>query len=267
MSAPQLFLGTNWKMNKTVEEARQYTSELLQHLAGIEGVELTQLFLVPPFTAIAAVKESSKGKFWVGAQNMHWEESGPYTGEISAPMLRELGVDLVELGHAERRQYFNECDSAINRKVHAALAYGIRPLVCIGESAEDQEYGVVRETVARQVKISLRGVSERLAANLIFAYEPLWSIGGTETAANPEYVHSMVECIRGTLEDLVDGFSQDIPIIYGGDVNIENAGELLQQTAIDGLFVGRAAWEAENFAQLIRVCIQASSRRRPVVEK
>jgi len=252
-------------MNKTVQEAKDYTCELLQHLETIEAAEFAQLFLIPPFTAITAVKQASRGKFWVGAQNMHWENCGPYTGEISAPMLCELGVDLVELGHAERRLYFNESDAAINRKVHAALRYGIRPLVCVGEEWEDKEYGVERDTVARQLRIALKGVKDR-APNLIIAYEPVWSIGKAGAAASPEDVQQMLSHLRHVLGDLLGPeTSAVIPIIYGGDVNIRNAIDLLEETDINGLFVGRAAWEARQFAQLIRVCVQATARKRSLV--
>ena len=134
MTPRRLFLGTGWKMNKTAHEAVDYTQRLIAHLSEIRGHQSFQLFVLPPFTAIEAVKRAADGKFWVGAQNMHWAKQGAFTGEISAPMLSELGVDLVELGHAERRMYFNETDEALQRKVAAALEFNIRPLVC-GESS------------------------------------------------------------------------------------------------------------------------------------
>lgn len=266
MKAQRLLLGTNWKMNKTVREATEYACELLQYLSTIKGVESVQLFAIPPFTAIAAVKQVSAGKFWVGAQNMHWEPWGPYTGEISAPMLQELGVDLVELGHAERRQYFNESDKAINRKVQTALQYGFRPLICLGEGWEEKEYGVEREAVGRQLRIALKGILGQQAPNLIIAYEPAWSIGEAGAAASPEHVRYMVNHIRGLLREIFGSErATAIPIVYGGDVHTGNAVDLLEESEIDGLFVGRAAWQVKDFADLIRVCIEASARRKSLI--
>ena len=147
-NGPILF-GSNWKMNKTASEALDYVQRLLELLDKAENIEdRAQVFLIPPFTAIEAVKRASLGRFLVGAQNMHWEDSGAHTGEISAPMLCELGVDLVELGHADRRQYFNENNVCVSRKVRTALRHNLRPLVCVGESAEDRDFGVEKETVA-----------------------------------------------------------------------------------------------------------------------
>jgi triosephosphate isomerase len=155
MNSHRILFGTNWKMNKTRQEASDSTSRLLELLETTRGIEQAQVFVIPPFTAIDAVKRASGGKLWTGAQNMHWAKWGAYTGEISAPMLIELGVDLVQLGHAERRRYFNETDTEVNRKVHSALRYALRPLICVGEQAEDKEFGVARETLSRQIKIVL----------------------------------------------------------------------------------------------------------------
>lgn len=262
MTAPHLLLGTNWKMNKTVEEAKDYVQELLQRLATIKGADTVQLFLIPPFTAIAPVKQASEGKFWVGAQNMHWEESGAFTGEISPSMLQELGVDLVELGHAERRQHFNESDEDVNRKVLTALKHALRPVLCLGESARDREYQVELETVARQLKIAVRGVELVLAHKLIVAYEPLWAIGGKGTAATSNEVRRMIRHIRAVLMSLFDGeVASAIPVVYGGDVNVRNAPDFLNVAELDGLFVGRAGWHAHDFAQLVQVCAQVGVAR------
>ena len=153
MNPPRLYLGSGWKMNKTVREAVDYVARLLAILPTLEGVDQVQLFVVPPFTALEAVKRQSGERLWVGAQNMHWAEKGAYTGEISAAMLAELNVDLVELGHAERRRYFNETDADINRKVQAALAHGLRPLLCVGETLEEKQAHAEHETVGRQLEI------------------------------------------------------------------------------------------------------------------
>ena len=243
-------------MNKTVREAVEYTTDLLSLIDPPNGTNHAQLFLIPPFTAIEAVRKASQGKFWVGAQNMHSEEWGPYTGEISAPMLQELGVDLVEIGHAERRTHFGETDADINRKVLLALRYGLRPLLCVGEEAEDKNFGVARETLARQLKIALHGVEPRAASDLIVAYEPVWAIGETGKQAEGSYIRE----VRAHLQSVLCGLfgaeaGLSVPVIYGGDVNNQNAVEILKSSEADGLFIGRAAWQAENFAELIRICL------------
>jgi triosephosphate isomerase len=253
------FLGTNWKMNKTVSEAGEYLRALFDRLADLDWRADLQLFVIPPYTAIQTVKQQSQGKLWVGAQNMHWAEWGPYTGEISAPMLKELGVDLVELGHAERRRYFNETDESVNRKVLTALSHRIRALVCAGESLQDKHQG--KEAVGRQLEVMLQGVGPEQAPNLIIAYEPVWAIGAEGGTADFEYIRSMSHHIRGLLRQRWSSEPADqVPIIYGGDVNRRNAREILNQGGVDGLFVGRAAWQAEDFAELIRRCLQANSR-------
>jgi triosephosphate isomerase len=255
MNNVRILFGTSWKMNKTTSEAVDYIQELIGLLCR-DGHDIpAQVFVVPPFTAIAAVAQASAGRFWVGAQNMHWEESGAYTGEISPCMLRELGIDLVELGHAERRQYFNETDAAINLKVGAALRHDIRPLICIGEGAEDRQYAVEKETVARQLRIALKGVPARHAERIIVAYEPAWAIGETKAAADPEYIRLMVRSIRHELSQLLGESSVRTSVLYGGGVDASNATSLLRHGEVDGLFVGRAAWQPEGFASIIRECI------------
>ena len=255
MNTRSLFLGTNWKMHKTIREATDYTRRLLGLLDSVPILGKIQLFLIPPFTAIAAVKEVSGGRFWVGAQNMHSEKWGAYTGEISAPMLRELGVDLVELGHAERRRLFNETDASLNAKVHLALEHELRPLLCIGDSAEDKSSGVEREALTRQIKIALHGVSGPQASALIVAYEPFWAIGESGTAADVDWIRSMSGHIRNVLVSLFGSEAgQEIPVIYGGSVNESNAAHILAETGTNGLFIGRAAWDPDDFFRLINGC-------------
>jgi triosephosphate isomerase len=245
-------------MNKTVSQAEEYIQVLLNQLGDLNGRADLQIFVIPPYTAIQTVKQKSNGKLWVGAQNMHWDHWGPYTGEISAPMLKELGVDLVELGHAERRKYFNETDASVNRKVHTALSFGIRALVCVGETLQDKRTGLEKETVGRQLKAILEGVAPEEAPNLIVAYEPVWAIGEEGSTADSEHIRNMSHHIRGLLRQQWPQESADrVAIIYGGDVNYGNAPQILSKGGVDGLFVGRAAWKAENFADLIRNCIQA----------
>jgi len=262
MNNHRTFFGTNWKMHKTVREAVDYIRRLLALLETTRDIEQAQVFVIPPFTAIEAVKRASAGMLWVGAQNMHWAEWGAFTGEISAPMLEELGMDLVELGHAERRRYFNETDAEVNCKVHAALRHGLRPLVCVGEQAEDKECGVVREALSRQVKIALKGVEPQQASRLMIAYEPVWSIGVEGASAAPDYVRTIRDHIRSILCELFGPEAPDqVPVIYGGDVNVGNSAALLVEGQVDGLFVGRAARDADAFANLIRICLRAKDPR------
>lgn len=253
-----LLLGTNWKMNKTIREAVGYTRRLLELLQTIDGSEAAQVFLIPPYTAIQAVKQASDGRLWVGAQNMHWAECGAFTGEISAVMLEELGVDLVELGHAERRRYFNENDAEINRKVHAALRHGFRALVCVGEQLEDKRRGNGRAVVRNQVRTVFADVQADSAPRLIVAYEPVWAIGAEQADIRMEYVREIQNHIRTTLQEILGReAAATVPVIYGGDVNLRNAAALVKESGTDGLFIGRAALEAENFAALIRASVQA----------
>jgi len=253
-----ILLGAGWKMNKTVSEAVEYVERLLELLSKTHGIEHAQIFLIPPFTALDAVKKASPEEWWVGAQNMHWEDCGAYTGEISAPMLCELGVDLVELGHSERRQFFNEDNIRVGWKVRSALCHHLRPVICVGESAEEKEFGAQKETVARQLRIALESIEPSQAPHLIIAYEPVWAIGKNGRIVSPEYVLTMSGHIRSVLASIVgtEGASQT-RIIYGGSVDECNAPQILLQGNVDGLFIGRAALRAENFAHLIELCLKA----------
>lgn len=252
-----LLLGTNWKMNKTIRESVDYTRRLLGLMQKLDRSDAAQVFVIPPYTAIEAVKRASEGRLWVGAQNMHWAEHGAFTGEISALMLEELGVDLVELGHAERRRYFNETDADINRKVHTALQHGIRPLVCVGEQLEDKQRGIGAEAVKNQVRTIFAGVDAACAPRLIVAYEPVWAIGVVGAEIGMDYVREMQTHIRSTLEEVLGAGAGMVPVIYGGDVNLRNAAALVSESGTDGLFIGRAALEAESFAALIQASLQA----------
>ena len=249
-----ILLGTSWKMNKTVREAVEYARQLPQLLDGTVALGGIQLFVIPPFTAIEAVKRASAGRFWVGAQNMHWEDSGAFTGEISAPMLRELGVDLVELGHAERRHYFSETDETVRRKVLAALKHSLRPLVCVGEEGSDRELGLENQTITRQLRSAFTGVPAECAARVIVAYEPVWAIGHGGKTAPVGDVRAMNSHIRGVLSEIFGPEGDSIPVLYGGAVDSRNCAELLLEGRTDGLFIGRAAWNAEGFARIIAAC-------------
>ena len=259
MSAKRTILfGAGWKMNKTVSESVEYVVRLLELLNKTHGIEDAQIFLIPPFTALDAVKKASPEEWWVGAQNMHWEDGGAYTGEISAPMLCELGMDLVELGHSERRQFFNEDDIRVGWKVRSALRHHLRPLICVGESGGEKELGAQKETVARQLRIAMESVEPAQAANLIIAYEPVWAIGKDGSIVSPTHVSAMSGHIRFVLASILGSeAASQVRTIYGGSVDGSNAPQILLQGNVDGLFIGRAALQAEGFAGLIEACLRA----------
>jgi triosephosphate isomerase len=246
MSRPYLF-GTNFKMNQTPEESVRFYQDLSRELHVAAG---SQVFIIPPFTSLAAVTavaEADNFPIWIGAQNVHWAPEGAYTGEISVGMLQALGVDLVLLGHAERRRLFNEQDADLNRKVQAVLGAGLRVLLAVGETAEERNFGVSGETVARQLKIDLHGVTPDQVVLIQIAYEPVWSIGAGGTPAHPSDVEPIAALIRATLEELFGQPGASIPILYGGSVDPANAGSFTALPSIDGLFVGRAAWTVPGF--------------------
>jgi triosephosphate isomerase len=246
MSRPFLF-GTNFKMNQTPAESADYFRELNASLTPPAGAAL---FVIPPFTslpAVTAIARETDSPIWVGAQNMHWAADGAYTGEISARMLQALGVDLVLLGHAERRRYFHETDADLNRKVLAALDAGFRVLLAVGETAEERDYGVGEQIVLRQLRIGLHGVGVDALSRVQIAYEPVWSIGAGSTPASPGDVAPIAALLRQNLGQLFAAPGEAVPILYGGSVDPGNAGTFTALPDIDGLFVGRAAWTVSGY--------------------
>ena len=257
-SLPRRWLGAGWKMNMLLGEAREYAAALRDYLAQQDPG--AQVFIVPPFTVLDAVRQILQGSaIHLGAQNMHWREQGAVTGEISSLMLKDLGVDLVELGHSERRAEFGETDDTVNRKVLAALAHGLRPLICVGESAAEREYGVAAECVGRQVKIALHGIPAEVVGDVLFAYEPVWAIGEGGTPAEPDYAGRMHEVIRAAIGQ---GYGRQIgarvSILYGGSVHPGNVAAFAVQPSVDGLFIGRASWRVASFIE----CIEAYQQGR-----
>lgn len=248
----QLLLGTNLKMYKGIAETVSFLSALAEKTADLRG-QFT-LFVVPSYTSLYSASQVIRHKeILLGAQNMHPAESGQFTGEVSPLMLRELGLDLVEIGHSERRHIFNETDEEENAKVLSALAHHFIALLCVGETAYDKENHISDEVLRLQLKIGLRGIPEDLAAKIWVAYEPVWAIGVNGVPAEPAYVQQRHQVIKTLLHGL---FPQiEIPVLYGGSVNPGNASSLISLAGVDGLFIGRAAWEAENFNQLIRQVI------------
>ncbi|HEU0113899.1 MAG TPA: triose-phosphate isomerase [Thermomicrobiales bacterium] len=252
-----MLFGTNFKMNQTPAGSAAFFTALAGDGAVPAGV---QLFVIPPFTSLPAVTALAAAKpsaIWIGAQNMHWAADGAYTGEISATMLQALGVDLVLLGHAERRRLFHETDPDVNRKALAAVARDLRVLLCVGETAEERGYGVGGETVARQLKIDLHHFEPRHFPLLQIAYEPVWSIGAGGTPALPEDVEPMARLIRDVLGDRFGEAGRATPVLYGGSVDANNAGGFVRLPDIDGLFVGRAAWTVDGFRAVLDAALQA----------
>jgi len=244
-------VAANWKMNMLQAEAAEFVKDLLLEIDDMSAVEVV---IAPPFTAIAKVVESldKAQNIKVGAQNMHWEHSGAFTGEISAAMLRDLFVRYVVLGHSERRQMFHETDEIVNRKVRAAIEATLRPIVCVGETLEQRERGSVEKILSLQLHGSLAGVSSKDFHETVIAYEPVWAIG-TGRNATPEQAQEAHAFIRETLTRLSDATTADrVRIQYGGSVKPENAGALMSQPDIDGALVGGASLDPRSFAQIVQ---------------
>jgi triosephosphate isomerase (TIM) len=244
----------NWKMFKTVAEARVLLAELLPVLTAIQGVEIV---LCPPFTSILPVAAMLEGTaIGVGAQNMHWEASGAFTGEVAPTMLTEF-CKYVIIGHSERRTYFGETDTTVNQKVKAAFEYGLVPIMCVGETLSEYEAGNTSDVVSRQVKDGLDGVDAKSIGSLVIAYEPVWAIG-TGRAATAEGANAVIaNIIRGTLGKMYDdGLAQTVRVLYGGSVKANNAGEFFQQGDIDGALVGGASLKALEFIPIVRAAVR-----------
>ena len=238
----------NWKLNKTVSEARELVKSMLPGLQGISGVEK---LLCPPFTALMAVAEMLKGKnIGLGGQNLYWEASGAYTGEISPTMLAEF-CQYVIIGHSERRAYFGETDQTVNKKVQAALAHNLTPVVCVGETLEENEANRAAEVVSRQVKDGLSGTKVSSGDDLVVAYEPVWAIG-TGRAATPEDAVVIIRnVIRPTLSGLFgEGVAQGVRVLYGGSVKPGNAADFFSLEDVDGALIGGASLKADDFVAI-----------------
>jgi triosephosphate isomerase (TIM) len=229
-----VLIAGNWKMYKGPAETAEFCNSLKERLADLEGVDVA---VCPPFTSLAAAVQVLAGTdIAVAAQNVHWEAEGPFTGEVSAPMLLELGVYGAIVGHSERRQHFGETDQDVARRVKAALAAGLSVIACVGETEEERERGETEAVLRRQVSVL------EAEDNLVVAYEPVWAIGTGKTAT-PEIAQGAHAFIKGML---------DVPVLYGGSVKPDNADELLAQPAVDGALVGGASLEAESFEAICR---------------
>lgn len=246
----KIWIGTNWKMHKSLQEGMAYTKELMEVVKDLH--EDMNVFIIPPYTSLWPIKEViGSSRLQLGAQNMHWEEEGAYTGEISPMMLEEMELDLIELGHSERRQYYNENDEDINKKVHAALKHGLKPLICIGENLEQKAYGITKEVIASQLKVTLNGMTQEQSTDVLIAYEPVWAIGASGKPAEPDYVASIHDHIRQTLVSILGETGEGIPILFGGSVNQSNFMSYLKNENVNGLFIGRAAWDMISFKEIL----------------
>jgi triosephosphate isomerase len=238
----------NWKMNTTIAEGLALVDEMLPRLQAIDAVERV---VCPPFVSLAAIADRLRGTdIGVGAQNVHTELKGAYTGEISPTMLEGL-VSYVILGHSERRQYFGEDDDFVNRKVHAALGIGLVPIVCVGETLEQNEADETESVVTRQIRGALEGVQH--VSGVVVAYEPIWAIG-TGRAATPEGANSTIAIIRRTIAEVAGGATAEgVRIQYGGSVTPDNFASFIGQPEIDGALVGGASLKAESFVEIVRL--------------
>jgi triosephosphate isomerase len=249
------FIAGNWKMHKTIEEAVALVRELRAALEGGEGCDVA---VCPPFPALVAVRDALAGSaIGLGAQNIHWEKQGAFTGEVSPPMLAGL-CDYVIIGHSERRTLFGETDEWVNRKLHAALAHGLKPILCVGENLQQNQAGETEEFVGGQVRAAFEGLTAEQARTVTVAYEPIWAIG-TGVPATGEGANDIISgTVRGALVELYgDEVAQTVRIQYGGSVKPHNAAEFMAQPEIDGALVGGASLRAADFAAIVREALKA----------
>jgi triosephosphate isomerase len=236
-------------MNKTLAEAKAFAEGLLA--VDGEADPRLQRFVIPPFTAIREVKAMLAGtSVKVGAQNMHWDDRGPWTGEVSPLMLVDCGMDIVELGHSERREHFGETDETVGLKVEAAVRHGLIPLICIGETLADRESGHADEVLATEVRGALHTLSpEQRKAPILLAYEPVWAIGERGIPAKADYADERQAKIIAVAESIL---GRRIPCLYGGSVNPDNCAELAACRHVDGLFIGRSAWNVSGYLDILK---------------
>lgn len=242
----------NWKMNKTPKEAEA----LLKEIAPLVKDADCEVIACVPYVDLCTAIEATKGtNIKIGAENCHWAESGAFTGEISTGMLTELGVEYVVLGHSERRQYFGETDETVNKRTKAALAAGLKPIVCVGELLWERECNITEEVIARQIKLDFFGISADDLKKCIIAYEPVWAIGTGKTAT-ADQAEEVCAFIRATLAKLYGAdVAETITIQYGGSMNAKNAEELLSKTNVDGGLIGGASLKAADFTTIIKAAV------------
>jgi L-erythrulose 1-phosphate isomerase len=249
------WIGTSWKMNKLQAEAQAFARTLAAH--PVAQSSNFQPFVIPPFPYIAEVTEILGGtRVLTGAQNMHWDDKGAWTGEVSPLMIKDCGASLVEIGHSERRTHFGETDETVALKTRAALRHGLTALVCIGDTRQEFEAGQTSQALERQVRGLLKYVAKEAASGVVIAYEPVWSIGEGGVPASPEFANEQHIKIDELVRKLT---GVKLPILYGGSVNAENGVSLVTQSHIDGLFIGRSAWQVEGYISIINSVLETLS--------
>lgn len=248
----KLYFGSNFKMYKNIKATEEYLRAITDATKNINRDEV-QFFFIPSYTSLeSAGRMEIRDQFMLGAQNMCWEAEGQFTGEISPEMLKELGIELVMIGHSERRHVFGETNEVENKKVKKALEYGFTVLLAVGETEEEKNFGISAEVLRTQLKIGLHGVSREQAANKLWiAYEPVWSIGVNGIPAPVDYAQEMHHVIRECLVEAFGDVGNEVPLLYGGSVNPENGSSLIAQSDINGLFTTRTAFQVESFLKII----------------
>lgn len=237
----------NWKMNKTIKEAMDFVNDVKDKVQN----DKVEAVICAPFTLLKDLKEATKGtNIKIGAQNMHYADNGAFTGEIAPNMLKELDIDYVVIGHSERREYFNETDETVNKKVLKALEVGIDPILCCGETLEEREAGNTKDVCKVQVEKALENVSKEDLAKVVIAYEPVWAIGTGKTATS-EDANDVIAYIREVVANLYGELANEVRIQYGGSVKPSNVAEIMNQSDIDGALVGGASLEANDYVDLV----------------
>ena len=252
------WIGTSWKMNKTLAQARVFADGLVA--ANPAADTRIQRFVIPPFTAVRKVKTMlDQTSVKVGAQNMHWADDGAWTGEVSPVMLRDCGLDLVELGHSERRAHFGETNETVGRKVEAAVRQGLIPLICIGETLAEKQAGRAQDVLVAQLHGALGSLTGmQRQAQILLAYEPVWAIGVNGIPAAADYADARQAEIIAVAGEML---GHRIPCLYGGSVNPDNCAELIACPHVDGLFIGRSAWDVAGYLNILAICAEALERK------
>lgn len=237
----------NWKMNKSPADVEEFMSAFS---ALVENTQNEVVLCVPYIDLFTAIEKARGTDIKIGAQNMHYKDSGAFTGEISAKMLQDIGVEYVIIGHSERRQYYNETDETVNLKIKSALEHNLKPIVCVGETLEQREAGITNSFVSEQIRKAFGGIESSMLKNIIVAYEPIWAIGTGKTASS-EDANDVCKCIREELKKMYANESENVIIQYGGSVKSSNARELFEMSDIDGGLVGGASLNADEFSKIV----------------
>ncbi len=253
----KIYLGTNTKMYKTIKDSVDFISDLQEYTRDLSRNDL-ELFVLPSYTALDGVRlKANPALLRYGSQNISWADEGQFTGEISPIMLKETGASIVMIGHSERRHIFRETLSEIHQKVKCGLEHGFTVLLCVGETGQEKEQNIADEILRIQLKTAFHGIEKENAKNIWIAYEPVWAIGVGGTPATKEYASEKHMVLKRTLEEMFGKeMGEAIPVLYGGSVNAGNAEDLIAMEGIDGLFIGRSAWNAAAFNDLIRKSVQ-----------